>query len=69
MNRLAVIREPADEVSVWTAPAGRTIRPRLRYVLLVPILLVPTTLTATLGTLHFTEADATARAIRENFGS
>jgi hypothetical protein len=62
MNRLTVIREPADRTGVWAAPEGRSIRPRLRYVLLVPVLLVPTTLTATLGTLHFTEADATAIA-------
>lgn len=54
--------DPPDARALWLVPPGQKVRPRLRHLVLVVLLLVPTTLTATLGTISFSKPDGTAIA-------
>jgi len=52
--------DPRNNQEIWQMPEGRTIQFQPRLVVLVVILLIPMTLTATLGTISFSNPDGTA---------
>lgn len=62
MEPLLYRPEPADAVSLWSVPTEQKTGFRWEYILLTGFLLIPTTLTATLGTINLSGADATAIA-------
>ncbi len=54
--------DPADAAAVWAIGPGQRPRLRRRYIALVLFLVVPMTLTASLGTISFSGPDGTAIA-------
>ncbi|MCP4708260.1 MAG: SpoIIE family protein phosphatase [Planctomycetes bacterium] len=52
--------DPRDNQEIWQMPEGKKIQFQPRLVVLVVILLIPMTLTATLGTISFSTSDGTA---------
>jgi len=60
MDTYSLPAEPADSAAIWSVPPDVRCSPRHGDVFVVLVLLVPMTLTATLGTISFSSPDGTA---------